>query len=89
MIYVQFRLLAQIVGRICETENWGFVYLTGDSSLEHRSKVVKEFRDNQNVKILIAGLKCGGLGLNFPWANRCISLDLWVSVSFLFLIAKE
>ena len=89
MIYVQFRLLAQIVGRICETEDWGFVYLTGDSSLEHRSKVVKEFRDNQNVKILIAGLKCGGLGLNFPWANRCISLDLWVSVSFIFLTAGE
>ena len=89
MIYVQFRLLAQIVGRICETENWGFVYLTGDASLEHRSKAVKEFRDNPNIKIMIAGLKCGGLGLNFPWANRCISLDLWVSVSFLFLTAGE
>ena len=35
------------------------------------------FRRDPKVKILIAGLKCGGLGLNFPWANRCISLDLW------------
>lgn len=39
------------------------------------------FRDNDDVKILISGLKCGGLGLNFPWANRCISLDLWVRIS--------
>ncbi|KAI6708159.1 hypothetical protein JHW43_009312 [Diplocarpon mali] len=77
VIYVQFRTLARIVGRICESEGWGFVYLTGDSSLEHRTKVIKHFRDSPETMILISGLKCGGLGLNFPWANRCISLDLW------------
>ncbi|KAI9051714.1 hypothetical protein LZ554_004754 [Drepanopeziza brunnea f. sp. 'monogermtubi'] len=77
VIYVQFRTLARIVGRICESEGWGFLYLTGDSSLEHRTRAIKHFRDNDEAKILIAGLKCGGLGLNFPWANRCISLDLW------------
>lgn len=77
VIYVQFRLLARIIGRMCKAENWGILYLTGDASLEHRGKVVKEFRTNDDVQILIAGLKCGGLGLNFPFANRCISLDLW------------
>lgn len=74
---MQFRVLARIVGRICHNEKWGFLYLTGDSTLDHRTKAVKLFRSNPDVKILIAGLKCGGLGLNFPWANRCISLDLW------------
>jgi len=77
VIYVQFRTLAKIVGRICASENWGFLYLTGDTSLDHRAKAVEMFRVNPEIKILIAGLKCGGLGLNFPWANRCISLDLW------------
>jgi SNF2 family DNA or RNA helicase len=77
VIYVQFRLLARIVGRLCSSEGWGFLYLTGDSSLEHRTKAISQFRTDPDVKILIAGLKCGGLGLNFPWANRCISLDLW------------
>ncbi|KAE8441985.1 hypothetical protein EG329_004111 [Mollisiaceae sp. DMI_Dod_QoI] len=77
VVYVQFRTLARIIGRICESEGWGFLYLTGDSSLEHRTKVIRKFRDDSNIKILVAGLKCGGLGLNFPWANRCISLDLW------------
>jgi SNF2 family DNA or RNA helicase len=70
---------------MCDAEGWGFLYLTGECSLEHRSKVVKIFREDDDVKILISGLKCGGLGLNFPWANRCISLDLWVRVSFLYL----
>lgn len=77
---MQFRLLAKIIGRICHSENWGFLYLTGECSLDHRSKVIKMFREDSEVKVLIAGLKCGGLGLNFPWANRCVSLDLWVCI---------
>ncbi|TAQ90570.1 hypothetical protein B7494_g1097 [Chlorociboria aeruginascens] len=77
VIYVQFRTLARIIGRMCKRERWGFLYMTGDSSLEHRTKASRKFRDDPDIKILIAGLKCGGLGLNFPWANRCISLDLW------------
>ncbi|TVY51440.1 Helicase-like transcription factor CHR28 [Lachnellula cervina] len=77
VIYVQFRLLARIVGRMCASEGWGFLYLSGDCSLEHRTKATKMFRDDPDIKILVSGLKCGGVGLNFPWANRCISLDLW------------
>ncbi|RDL39913.1 uncharacterized protein BP5553_04253 [Venustampulla echinocandica] len=77
VIYVQFRTLARIVGRMCKQEGWNFLYLSGDCTLDHRSKALKMFRDDPEVPILIAGLKCGGLGLNFPWANRCISLDLW------------
>lgn len=62
---------------MCKKEGWKFLYLTGDTTLDDRSKAIKMFRDRDDIKILIAGLKCGGLGLNFPWANRCITLDLW------------
>ena len=62
---------------MCKKEGWKFVYLTGDTLPDHRTNAVRLFRDREDVKILIAGLKCGGLGLNFPFANRCISLDLW------------
>lgn len=62
VIYVQFRALARIVGRICRSEDWVFLYLTGDRTLEDRSKVITKFRDDGAIKILIAGLKCGGLG---------------------------
>ncbi|CZS91311.1 related to protein RIS1 [Rhynchosporium graminicola] len=77
VIYVQFRTLARIIGRLCNAEGWGFLYLTGDASLDHREKAIRRFRDDPHAMILVAGLKCGGLGLNFPFANRCISLDLW------------
>jgi SNF2 family DNA or RNA helicase len=62
VIYAQFRTLSRIVGRICEKEGWEFLYLTGDSTLEHRTKAIRRFRNDPNIKILIAGLKCGGLG---------------------------
>lgn len=62
VIYVQFRLLARIVGRMCASEGWGFLYLSGDCTLEHRTKATKMFRDDPDIKILISGLKCGGVG---------------------------
>ncbi|KAL3423956.1 SNF2 superfamily protein [Phlyctema vagabunda] len=77
VIFTQFRLLARIVGRIAEEEHWDYLYYTGDARDDHRTKVVKLFHSEPNIKILIAGLKCGGQGLNLTAANRCISLDLW------------
>jgi SNF2 family DNA or RNA helicase len=77
VVYVQFRLVARIIGRMCKKENWKFVYLTGDATLEHRANAISMFREKDDVRILIAGLRCGGLGLNLAFANRCISLDLW------------
>ena len=62
VIYVQFRALARIVGRICQSEGWGFLYLTGDLSLDNRTKAIRKFKEDPEIKILIAGLKCGGLG---------------------------
>ncbi|RAL65691.1 hypothetical protein DID88_005359 [Monilinia fructigena] len=40
VIYVQFRTLARIIGRMCTAEGWGFLYLTGDASLDHRNKAI-------------------------------------------------
>lgn len=59
---MQFRQLARLVGRICNSESWPFLYLTGDRNLDDRSRVISRFRDDKSIKILIAGLKCGGLG---------------------------
>lgn len=62
VIFVQFRLLARIIGRICDAEKWGYLYYSGDASTKHRDIAVKRFRDDKDARILISGLKCGGLG---------------------------
>ncbi|RDW80387.1 hypothetical protein BP5796_05085 [Coleophoma crateriformis] len=77
VVFTQFRLLSKIVGRIAAQEKWEFLYYSGEASDQHRTKVIDEFHRNPRIKLLIAGLKCGGQGLNLTIANRCISLDLW------------
>ena len=41
-----------------------------------KNNVLQKFADSDS-KILIAGLKCGGVALNLAIANRVIILDLW------------
>jgi SNF2 family DNA or RNA helicase len=41
-------------------------------SLKQREKAIQMFREQKNMQIMVAGLKCGGLGLNLSFANRVI-----------------
>lgn len=42
-----------------------------------RDKAIDQFGRNPDSKILIASLKCGGVGLNLTMASRVICVDLW------------
>ena len=44
---------------------------------EARDNAINTFRDDPNIKIMIASLKCGGVGLNLTMASRVICVDLW------------
>ncbi|ELR09194.1 hypothetical protein VC83_05559 [Pseudogymnoascus destructans] len=77
LIFTQFRMMTRIVGLLCEKECWGHVYFTGDMNMRQRTHAVEQFHTNKNIKIMIAVLKCGGVGLNLKCANRCITIDPW------------
>ena len=48
-------------------------------SHDAREKVVTDFRKKKDVQIMVASLKCGGVGLNLTCASRVINIDLfWV-----------
>ncbi len=82
VVFTQFRLMTRILAKICEGEQWPFVLFSGDMTLQAREKAVREFgAEDHNVRIMIAGLKCGGQGLNLTMANRVISIDLWWNYS--------
>lgn len=44
---------------------------------KQREKAIAEFKDIPERQILVASLKCGGLGLNLTMASRIICIDLW------------
>lgn len=74
MIYLQWRTLARILGRMCNGEKWGFVYLFGDSTTEQRDRILRKFKEDPDVRILIAGLKCGGIGYVPPSPSKAHKL---------------
>lgn len=46
-------------------------------SHKEREKAIESFRENASVSIMIASLKCGGVGLNLNMASRVLCVDLW------------
>ena len=46
-------------------------------SHDSRDESLETFRDDTDKKILIASLKCGGIGLNLTMASKVICVDLW------------
>lgn len=46
-------------------------------TLDERNKAVKDFTDKPDKIVLLASLKCGGVGLNLTMASRVIVIDPW------------
>lgn len=79
IVYSQFIAMINLLGRICNTEDWKAEKYTGGMSQECRQKALASFGDpKKEVRVLLASLKCGGIGLNLTMASRVICLDPWV-----------
>jgi SNF2 family DNA or RNA helicase len=76
IVYSQFIPMLQVLGRICHTEGWGLEKYTGGMSHDSRERAIKNFGDpSKGKRILLASLKCGGLGLNLTMASCVICLE--------------
>lgn len=51
--------------------------LHGSMNLKARDVVLKEFREDRNVKVLLISLKAGGVALNLTVANYIYLMDPW------------
>lgn len=78
IVYSQWIPMLHVLGRICQTEGWTFEKYTGHMSHESRDNAIKNFGDpTKGKRILLASLKCGGLGLNLTMASKVLLLDPW------------
>lgn len=69
--------MARVIGLVCELEGIEHVYFTGDMTHQQRETYIAKFHAEKSIKVMIANLKCGGVGLNLACANRVISVDPW------------
>ncbi|KAI1877353.1 hypothetical protein JX265_003361 [Neoarthrinium moseri] len=77
IIFQQFSGGIGITGRMLQHEKIGFVYLTGGLSAAKRDKAIEAFKNSSKIKVMVASLKCGGVGLNLTCANRVILVEPW------------
>ena len=77
IVYSQFIDMLHILGRICKTEKWKFEKYTGSMTHDARDKAIKNFGSpKKKIRILLASLRCGGLGLNLTMASRVITVRI-------------
>ncbi|CAG8961207.1 hypothetical protein HYFRA_00013263 [Hymenoscyphus fraxineus] len=75
VIFTQWRAFAALIGRTLNEDKIKFVYYTGDKTAGKRDVAVKEFENRRDIKVMICGLKCGGVGLNLAFASRAINVE--------------
>jgi SNF2 family DNA or RNA helicase len=46
-------------------------------TIHARNDNIQKFREDPDIKVMIASLKTGGVGLDLSVANKCILVDLW------------
>jgi len=77
IIYTQWLPMVKILSQICREEKWGHCQYVGTMSIKARNECIASFKGDTEVKIMLASLKCGGLGLNLTMANKVICVDPW------------
>lgn len=75
IIFCQWKTFLSLLSQICETEKWDYVTLHGSMTKKTRDANIEKFKNVASVKILIATLKTGGVGLNLTCARYVINVD--------------
>jgi len=66
----------KVLGSLFQQRGWAFVNYH-EMTHEARDNAITTFRDDRTAKIMIASLKCGGVGLNLTMASCVICVDQW------------
>lgn len=77
IVFCQWKTFLNLFSQICETEKWDYVTLHGSMSKKTREAHINKFKNVAGVKIMIATLKTGGIGLNLTCARYVINVDPW------------
>ncbi|RMZ79161.1 hypothetical protein DV738_g3421, partial [Chaetothyriales sp. CBS 135597] len=81
LVFSQFKGVLKAFSSICNENGWKHEVFHGEMSMEARSRAVETFSSDKSCKALLAGMKCGGVGLNLTAANKVILIDLWWNVA--------
>lgn len=78
LIFTQYKEMGDILCRIINDE-CGIEpsFFHGSLNIAQREKLIEDFQNNPETKVMILSLKAGGTGLNLTSATNVIHYDLW------------
>lgn len=78
LIFTQYKemgdILCQVLNDECNVEP---LFFHGSLNVNQREKLIEDFQNNPETKVMILSLKAGGTGLNLTSATNVIHYDLW------------
>lgn len=76
LLFSQFTTVLKNIAKRLDNNNVDYMYLDGQTKIEARGTMVKEFNEGKSNVFLIS-LKAGGTGLNLTGADVVIHFDPW------------
>ncbi|UAM97930.1 DEAD/DEAH box helicase [Polaribacter litorisediminis] len=75
LVFSQFTTMLHLIKERLESENIQYEYLDGKT--RKREENVKNFQENESIKVFLISLKAGGVGLNLTAAEYVFLVDPW------------
>lgn len=78
LIFTQYKEMGDILCKVLSDEcNVNPSFFHGSLNIGQREKLIEDFQNNPETKVMILSLKAGGTGLNLTSATNVIHYDLW------------
>jgi SWI/SNF-related matrix-associated actin-dependent regulator of chromatin subfamily A3 len=77
VVFSQWTSFLDLVALAFKEANIQFVRFDGNMLRNQRDKAINDFSNDPKIKVFLASLKCGSLGLNLTAANQCFLMDPW------------
>lgn len=78
LIFTQYKEMGNILCKVLNDEcGIDPLFFHGSLNVNQREKLIEDFQNNPESKVMILSLKAGGTGLNLTSATNVIHYDLW------------
>lgn len=77
LVFSQFLGMLALIREKLEEQGIPYVYFDGSTSAADREKAVRNFQENDDIRVFLISLKAGGVGLNLTAASYVFIVDPW------------
>jgi non-specific serine/threonine protein kinase len=77
LVFSQFTSMLQLAAQALQQKNISYLYLDGSTTADKRKKAVRQFQEDDTVRVFLISLKAGGVGLNLTSADYVYLIDPW------------